>query len=150
MIDNEYEHHNRELLDALDKTAARAENAERQVKRLGGYPSVLGASHDLLDQERIPGFLLDDRVKYLLDAYRRLRDELASANATRSQAEESLRRVEVLEALLAWQHEVLSEGQVCRLLDMAPVDVREALMEAIVAVQIRWAKWRESNPPSPS
>jgi hypothetical protein len=61
---------------------------------------------------------------------------------------EALQKIAELEVLLAWQHEDLTEGQVCHLLDLAPVDVREKLQEAVANAQIRWAKWRGYNPPS--
>lgn len=56
---------------------------------------------------------------------------------------------EDLEVLLAWEAEELSLGQVCHLVNMDPVAVREMREEILARVRSRWGKWRDSNPPSP-
>ncbi len=60
------------------------------------------------------------------------------------------RRIEELEALLAWQYGSLSEEQADRLLGMECVDAREAMLASVAAALTRWANLRSSAPPSPN
>lgn len=79
VTDTEQDQHLRSLLDQLQREQARSARLEERLDSLGagGY-SALAACHDLLDGAPggpVPGFLLGDRLKHLLNELARLRGE---------------------------------------------------------------------------